>query len=199
MATERRRTRGTSAARRSLVDRLNRVVREHRSATVRLQSALAERHGLSAADVKTLELLMARGSLTHSQLCQAMGLGKPSVSDRIDRLEQKGYASRQRQHHPGDKRRVAVVPNRERIRDTLGPLFGPDGWLDLEFCGAYSDDQLVAIADCLQRLARSHERAADELGSLSATDLRVDSIPPPRPKRSPPKRKKTIAERFLGH
>lgn len=144
-----------------LIERLQLAGRESSAATVAYHSALAERRGLSASEVKAIDILMRLGPLTHAQLVEHTSLRPASVTDLIDKIERKGYASRG--PHPDDRRRILVTVDAERIFSELGPLFAE--WFEAldRLYEQYSDDQLATIADFLARAAAAQQRAAEHL------------------------------------
>lgn len=125
---------------------LAQAVRENSTATVLFHTAIAGRIGLSASDMKTLELLTRLGPLTAGQLCEHTGLASASVTALIDRLEAKGFVRRGRDS--GDRRRVIVEPVPEglaRIDDAfkgLSPALG-------EKLAGYTTEQLELLVDFL--------------------------------------------------
>ena len=147
----------------ALIERLQQAGRESSAATVAYHSALAERRGLSASEVKAIDVLMRRGPMTHAELVEHTALKPASVTDLIDRIERKGYASRG--PHPDDRRRILVTVDAEHIFSELGPLFAE--WfqaLDALY-DQYSDDELAVIADFLAKAAAAQQIAAEHLAA----------------------------------
>jgi DNA-binding MarR family transcriptional regulator len=87
--------------------------RAHSNAEVMFHTTLSERMGLSAVEEKTLDLLERNGPLTAGELAGHTGLAPASVTGLIDRLVRKGFV--RRSTHEGDRRRVNVEINRERV------------------------------------------------------------------------------------
>jgi DNA-binding MarR family transcriptional regulator len=148
-------------ARAELIERLNLAGRESSTATVMFHTAVAARRGLSASEEKALDVLLREGPLTHAQLCQATGLAAPSVSDLIDRLQSKGYATRE--PHPDDGRSVLVTANAERVYAEMEPLFAQ--WLSSlnGLYATYTDAQLETVRDFLAKAAERQRSAAEDL------------------------------------
>jgi DNA-binding MarR family transcriptional regulator len=196
---EKQRPKRPTEPRAALIRRLTEVGGRVAAATVRFHCAAADSRELSAGDMRMLELLMTRGPLTHSQLCQATGMAKPSVSERIDRLERRRYAHRDRSRAPGDRRRVLVVADSDRVSADLGPVFAWGAVFDHGFYDSFRDQELAIITGFLGTVAQEFEHAAEQLGGIAPASVRVDPVPPPRPaRRRPAKRKRTFAQRFLG-
>src|ERR1700729_2182829 len=71
-----------------------------------LSQAAADRIGVNATDLNCLNILSFSGAMTAGQLGQGTGLSTASITGVIGRLEQAGYARRDRDAH--DRRRVVV-------------------------------------------------------------------------------------------
>lgn len=145
----------------ALIERLQTAGRESSAATVAYHSALAERRGLGASEVKAIDALLRLGPLTHAELAEHTALRPASVTDLIDKIERKGYASRG--PHPDDRRRILVTADAERVFGELGPLFAD--WfsaLDALYL-EYSDAELGVIADFLGKAAAAQLAAAERL------------------------------------
>ena len=156
-----------------MVERLNTAGREVSAATIMYHTALADRRGLSATEEKALDILLREGPMTHAELCAATGLARPSVSDLIDRLERKGYASRR--PHPQDGRRILVTANAAAIAAQLTPLFESWSRALLELYATYTDAELEVICDFMTRAA---SRQRDEAARLSAGPDRAQTGAP---------------------
>jgi DNA-binding MarR family transcriptional regulator len=72
------------------------------------QTALAERLGLSMADVKALELVIEFEPVTTGQLACLAGISSGGTTAVIDRLESHGFVVRDK--HPLDRRIVVIRP-----------------------------------------------------------------------------------------
>jgi len=110
-----------SPQRAELIDRLHLAGRELSTATVMFHTDVAARRGLSATEEKAIDVLLRGGPMTHAELGRHTGLAPASVSNLIDRLERKGYASRA--PHPEDGRRVLVTAAAERLLGEFVPLY----------------------------------------------------------------------------
>src|SRR6185312_9713824 len=81
--------------------------------------------GMSASDSQFLHLLQLHGPMTPSELARRSGLTSGTVTGVIDRLEQLGFAGRER--HPSDRRKVVVTADEERLNSELAPHFQGQG------------------------------------------------------------------------
>jgi DNA-binding MarR family transcriptional regulator len=136
------------------------ALRAYATGAVLFHGALAERLGLSATDLRTVDLLARLGPMTAGQLGEETGLRSASVTALIDRLEHRGFVRRVRD--PGDRRRVFVEVASEgvarigQLYDALAPSLSRM-WDD------YSPEQLETIRDFL---ARGVASARDAIGRL---------------------------------
>ena len=68
--------------------------------------AAADRIGINATDLNCLNILSFSGHMTAGELARATGLTTASITGVVDRLEEAGYVTRERD--PQDRRRVVV-------------------------------------------------------------------------------------------
>lgn len=146
-----------------LLARLEQSGRAMSAATVAFHSAVAARQGLSASETKALDALLRLGPLTHAQLVEQTALAPASVTDLIDKIERKGFASRG--PHPDDRRRVLVTANQDRVMAAMQPLFVD--WVSQlhAIYDDYDDDQLALLAEVFSRLAVAQQGAAERLAA----------------------------------
>lgn len=150
MSTRKRTSEGKKPSRRELVERVVHGSRASSTAAVHMHTAIAERLGLSATDMKTVELLARLGPLTAGEIGARTGLASASVTSLIDRLENKGLVRRTRD--AADRRRVMVEATADRQSD-LAALYGPLRESTEELLAPYDAAQLATIADYLERSA----------------------------------------------
>jgi DNA-binding MarR family transcriptional regulator len=114
-----------------------------------LSQAAADRIGINATDLNCLNILSFSGATTAGQLAQATGLSTASITGVIDRLEQAGYARRERDAH--DRRRVVVRLIVDAVHRDVAPVFAPmlAAWHDI--AKSYTDDELALIAEFQRR------------------------------------------------
>lgn len=151
-------------ARKRILDELARVGREHSDATVLFHSMIASQLGLHPTDYKALGLLERLGAMSAGDIARHSGLATASVTNLIDRLEDKGFVRRVRDE--SDRRRVLVEPVRDRI--SRGRVLFTSTITSLaRLFDRYPDRDLEVIADFL---ARNAERLRDETRKLSGSD-----------------------------
>jgi DNA-binding MarR family transcriptional regulator len=104
--------------------------------------AVAERVGVHATDIETMDLLNTLGTMTAGELSEHTGLSSGATTRLIDRLARKGYIRRKADE--ADRRRVLIEPIYENLGE-LAELFQPmlEG-MD-EVFSSFSDEQLATI------------------------------------------------------
>lgn len=93
-------------ARAQAVEALRAALREYLAAVDGFDEAVADRLGLSRTDLRCVDLLERRGTMTAGALAEAVGLSTGAVTFLLDRLEEAGMVRRTRD--PSDRRRVLV-------------------------------------------------------------------------------------------
>jgi DNA-binding MarR family transcriptional regulator len=158
----------TTPSRRRVLEELAQVGREHSDATVLFHASVASLLCLHPTDYKALGILERLGAMSAGELARRAGLATASVTNLIDRLEQKGFVRRVRDTN--DRRRVVVEPVLDRL--TAGrTLFASTQRSLARLLARYSDDDLTVITDFLRRNA---ERLRDETRKL--TDESRDTL-----------------------
>lgn len=145
--------------------------RELSTAMIQFHTNLSRRVGLGPAEEKVLELVHRHQNATVGELAEHAAMPKNSLSDILDRLEEKAFI--ERQPHPSDGRKVSIVGTEAGV-GRIGALFGGlMSRLD-ELNDEYSTEELALVAD--------YQRRAAELQAVEARVL-SDETAPPRSKR----------------
>jgi DNA-binding MarR family transcriptional regulator len=156
---------GADARRRELLVAFIEATRRAGSLMQLMSQAAAERIGINATDLNCLNILSFSGAMTAGQLAQATGLSTASITGVVDRLEQAGYARRERD--ADDRRRVTVRLAVDAARRDVAPVFAPVLAAWRELAADYTDDELELIAE-FQRKAASAMSAQLSLMRLSS-------------------------------
>lgn len=124
--------------------------RELSTAVVLFHTNLSRRVGLGPTEEKVLELVHRHQHATVSELATHAAMPKNSLSDILDRLEEKAFV--ERRPHPSDGRKVSIIGT-ESGAGRIGALF--DGLLAglAELNAEYSTEELAVIADYQRRAA----------------------------------------------
>jgi DNA-binding MarR family transcriptional regulator len=113
-------------------------------------TAAADRIGINATDLNCLNILSFSGHMTAGELARATGLTTASITGVVDRLEEAGFVTRERDPH--DRRRVVVQINLDRAMKDVAGVFAPMLRSWREMAARYSDDELQLIVDFYGRM-----------------------------------------------
>jgi DNA-binding MarR family transcriptional regulator len=107
--------------------------------------------GLNPTDLGSLCLLLLHGPAPAGRLAELTGLTTGAVTGVVDRLEAGGFVHRE--VDPADRRKVIVVPDRDRVDRNLFPHFPSlQRAAAQEFYDDFSVTELELIAEFLTRL-----------------------------------------------
>jgi len=129
-------------SREQLVAALVREMPGYVGAAVRFNVVVADKIGMSVADLQCLNSLVESGTTAAGELARAVGLTSGAMTRMIDRLEGAGYVRRVRD--PADRRRVLVELVPERLA-AIAHHFEPMGRLWQEELSGYTDEQLAFL------------------------------------------------------
>lgn len=168
--------------RQNLIDDLSqRIGRDLASKTVLFHHAQASRLGLSATDLKCLDLLRHTNTpLTAGNLVTLTGLTGGAITGVADRLESAGFVERVRD--PNDRRRWELLPLPGR-QDEIATLFAPLTQAMTELCAGYTGEQLTTVADFLTKLEAVIENQTERLRASADPPENDESHPTRRPRR----------------
>ena len=132
-----------------------------------MTQAAADRIGINATDLNCLNVLSFRGQMTAGELAKATGLTTASITGVVDRLEEAGYVTRERDPH--DRRRVVVKLVLDRAMRDVATLFLPMMRAWREMAARYSDDELRFIVDYYARVEQVLREHLARLRDTSAS------------------------------
>jgi DNA-binding MarR family transcriptional regulator len=113
-------------------------------------TAAADKIGINATDLNCLNILSFSGHMTAGELARATGLTTASITGVVDRLEEAGFVTRERDPH--DRRRVVIQINLDRAMQDVAAVFLPMLRAWREMASRYSDDELRLIVDFYARM-----------------------------------------------
>jgi DNA-binding MarR family transcriptional regulator len=130
------------------IEELSREMRLMSSFDALFSQAVAERVGMHATDIETMDLLNTLGPMTAGELAGRTGLSSGATTRLIDRMERAGYVRRRADEH--DRRCVIVEPVEENLGE-IGACFQPlaDGLIAL--WSTFNDRELDVIIEFLRR------------------------------------------------
>jgi DNA-binding MarR family transcriptional regulator len=147
---------------RSIADRkqaIEMAVRRQIAEVILFNQWVAQQFGMSASDTQFMHLLNLHGPLTPGRLAELSGLSTGTVTGVLDRLEDLGYARRERD--PDDRRKVIVTLDEERLWRDFGPLYAPQAEHLAGVLDRYDADQLELIEDFLTRSVEGAPRGGE--------------------------------------
>ncbi|WP_307859576.1 MarR family transcriptional regulator [Cellulomonas sp. zg-ZUI22] len=146
--------------------------RELSSAVVLFHQAVAARVGLSAGDLKTLELIEREGPFSATELARRTGLTGAAITSLVGRLAAGGHVLRETD--PADRRRAiirAVPSTNPALAEAFTRLGGALGGLLAE----YTPDQQAAIVEYLGRMITTLREQTVLLGATRHGHGRPDA------------------------
>jgi DNA-binding MarR family transcriptional regulator len=158
---------GTEHNREKLLEILNMQFRELSSRTVLFHHWISELLGLNTIDHKCLDIIVNSDSLlTGAQLSNITGLSSGAITGVIDRLEKRGYVSRERDHR--DRRLVYVKPVMDKIEKEVLPVFDSLHEIMTKTYSSYSTKELKSMADATTRINQiMNERTKEIMERIS--------------------------------
>jgi DNA-binding MarR family transcriptional regulator len=114
-------------------------------ATDAMDEAAAAYLGATPSEIRCLGALQ-RGPLSAGELAERLSLTRGAITALVDRLEARGFLSRQ--HVAGDRRRVHIALTPLAIAEATR-IYGPLAAEGAAHFGRYTGEQLAAIADFL--------------------------------------------------
>ena len=156
------RVRRLSQKRAELLESLSTEARQFGTATVLLHTAIADRLGLCASDHRCADLLLQEGPMTPGELAERTGLNTSSITGVVDRLEEAGFVSREKD--PTDGRRIIVQHVRNALLERrVNRVFGGLEKTMNELVESYEDEEIAVV---LSFMARAKAAVQEETGRL---------------------------------
>jgi DNA-binding MarR family transcriptional regulator len=113
-----------------------------------MDAAAAAFFGIHRTDLALLDVLQLGGRMSAGELARKGGLSPAATTAALDRLERAGYVRRVRDER--DRRRVLVEVT-DQMLERAGEVYGPLAARSEELLGDFSDDQLRAMIQVLER------------------------------------------------
>jgi DNA-binding MarR family transcriptional regulator len=153
-------TAGLSEKRMKLLQELIQVNRAYQTAVEKMDSAFFESLGVNRTDGRCLDVIDQRPGITAGELAAAVGLSPGAVTTALDRLEARGFVTRERDER--DRRRVTLKLTAEANR-LAWEAYGPLGQMGRPFIERMSDRDIAAIVKFLRGGAEINEQRAGEI------------------------------------
>ena len=150
--------------------RIGQSGRELSTAIVLYHSALSRRIGLSPTEEKVLGLVEKKQSIAVSELAHLAAMPKNTLSDLLDRLQDKGFISRHPSLH--DRRQVMIEPTEDGRREIFELFSGLMAALDQVYA-EYTVDELLLLSEFQARVAEAQFEQARILEKEQDGDSQV--------------------------
>jgi DNA-binding MarR family transcriptional regulator len=131
-----------------LVANCSLLMRQNSSYMLVLHQGIAESLGLGPTDLKCLDLVRGESDLTASHVAKATGLSTSAVTALLDRLENAGLITRERDL--ADRRRIFIRPAGRQ--DEIARAFAPLGDATTALLRGCSTSELEFMQTFLEQL-----------------------------------------------
>lgn len=159
-------SRNNKTSKKDLVARVLMAGRENGTRAILFQQTVGQILGLSATDMKCLDVIYRSGPASPTQLSELTGLTTGAVTILIDRLETAKLI--ERKPDPKDRRRTVLLPTREAMKKV--PHFYESMGSAMEVVTAeYSDKELQTLERYFIETAGVFRRETEKLRPLFKT------------------------------
>jgi DNA-binding MarR family transcriptional regulator len=163
---------GSKISKDALVTQVIRGSREYSIGTVLFHQAVGQLLGVNVTDMKSLDVMILRGSMTPTELAEHTGLSSGATTAMIDRLAKAGMI--ERHPHPSDRRATSLVLTKAALRK-LPQLFQSLAHAMEALASGYSESELAVLADFFAKAAVLWEKEREKIQSGSSHRLRGSS------------------------
>ncbi|MFL6110287.1 MAG: MarR family winged helix-turn-helix transcriptional regulator [Catenulispora sp.] len=146
-----------SRTRRRTMNQIMDTIREMGVVMTVLNLRAGEQVGLRDVEMKALDVLMRDGAMSAKGLGQRLGMHPATMTGILDKLENGGWVTRERD--PDDRRVVLIQPVRERVGEIVRLFMGMNA-LTTDLLGKYEAAQLETIADFLTSVVALAKQAS---------------------------------------
>jgi DNA-binding MarR family transcriptional regulator len=122
-----------------LLQELENAMRIGSSQGAMFAKMVADRAGISSADMDCIDFVNVEGRMTAGRLAELTGLTTGAITGVVDRLEKAGFVRRERDE--SDRRKVFIVPVREKMMQVGRPYELVKRAMAKQ-CEAYTDAEL---------------------------------------------------------
>lgn len=145
------------------LDRLRKLSQRYAFDSIQMHEAIGRKAGLSGTDHKYLGFIIEKGQMTAGELSSLTGLTTGAVTGLIDRFEQKDFVKRR--FGEGDRRKVIVEPNTEKIMAVFQPLYKDFRSKTEEVIASFSEEELSAIESYFLKAIDAMNEKTDKLNA----------------------------------
>ena len=145
-----------------VIKRIRKLNQLHSYTSLQMHEAVARKAGLSGTDHKYLGFLIEKGQMTAGELANLTGLTTGAVTGLIDRFEKKNLVKRR--FAEGDRRKVIIEPNTEKIMALFVPLYEEFRNNSEELIASFSNEEIKIIETYLLKAIEIMNEAIQKLG-----------------------------------
>jgi DNA-binding MarR family transcriptional regulator len=140
---------------------------------------IADRAGISSADMDCIDFVNVEGRMTAGRLAELTGLTTGAITGVVDRLEKAGLVRRERDE--SDRRKVFIAPVPENLAK-IGRLYEPMQQAMLKLWSSYSDAELRLLVRFAEDGYKTMLEATEGLKAAIETPAEKRAVrkPPPR-------------------
>jgi DNA-binding MarR family transcriptional regulator len=157
--------RTATRTRSALIAELSEAARDMAGWTLMLHQAIAARFGLGPTDMKCLDLARDEHDLTAGRIAEITGLSTSAVTSAVDRLEKRGFVTRERD--PDDRRKVLIRPTGAHDAEAA-EIFDKIGTRFAAVVGDYTDAELALINGFVRRVNAGSREVIPEVTGRGA-------------------------------
>lgn len=140
---------------------LRKTGQQYAYAALQMHETIARKAGFSATDHKYLGFFLQKGNLTAGQLADLSGLTTGAVTGLIDRFEKKRLVTRQ--FDPTDRRKVIIVPDKEKITALFEPYYQAFQEASERLIAALTEEEIEIIKIYLEKVIELMKNTNNEL------------------------------------
>ncbi len=164
-----------------LLQELENAMRKTSSQGAMFAKIVADRAGISSADMDCIDFVNVEGRMTAGRLAELTGLTTGAITGVVDRLEKAGFVRRERDET--DRRKVFIVPVEERMMEMGRPYELVKRAMQKQ-TEAYTDAELKFLVRYGAESYQSMLEATTKLGSaIKAESLKEKPDRPAKPRR----------------
>jgi DNA-binding MarR family transcriptional regulator len=157
----------------ALLQELENAMRKASSQGAMFAKTVADRAGISSADMDCIDFVNLEGRMTAGKLAELTGLTTGAITGVVDRLEKAGFVRRERDEM--DRRKVFIVPVEERMME-IGRFFEFLKRAMDKLCEGYTDAELKVL---LRYAAESYQSI---LGATNQLKTMMEATPKAKPR-----------------
>lgn len=150
---------------RTLMDRVARLMADLQDAVQLLDESAAAQLGLNLTDLRCVRQIVQQCPQSPSELAYATGLTRAAISAALDRLERANVA--QRVADPHDRRRTLVEPT-ESARQAIAQIWSPIETEGRRELASYTAAELTVIVDFITKSIDLHRKHSSRIQNAVA-------------------------------